>query len=151
MMKGGQMDGDKLSEMAARQRQIRKELEEAMQKSKGENGKQLGDMDKVMQDMEESESDLINRQLTRETLKRQQDILSRLLQADQSVRARELDDKRESKSGREFDRRSPDELTVDELQSKIRQEKLKSNKLEYSSDFLILIEEYYKKLELRNE
>ncbi|MEL6630558.1 MAG: DUF4175 family protein [Bacteroidota bacterium] len=151
MMKPGQMNSDQLNKMAAQQRAIRKQLEEAQQKMKGSNGKPLGDMGKVMEDMKETESDLINKQLTRETLKRQQDILSRLLQADQSVREREMDKKRESKTGKEFVRKSPDELTVDELKSRIRQEMLKSNKLEYSNDFLILIEQYYKKLERRNE
>lgn len=151
MMNSKNMDAQKLSEMAARQEAIRKQLKEAHDKIKSEGGKALGDMEKIMQDMIESETELVNKKLTEETLMRQQQILSRLLQADRSVRERELDEKRESKSGRELDQKSPEELSIEEYKNKIRQELLKSNKLEYSNDFLILIEQYFKKLEGANE
>ncbi|MCB0835445.1 MAG: hypothetical protein KDD99_02200 [Bacteroidetes bacterium] len=151
MMNSKQMGKDQLSEMAAKQEAIRKQLEEAKNKMEKEGGKALGDLDKIMQDMKESETEMINKQLTHETLMRQQQILSRLLQADQSVRERELDDKRESKAARELDRKSPEELSIEEYKNKIRQEMLKSNKLEYSNDFLILIEQYFKTLEEANE
>ena len=151
MMQNGQMNGDKLAEMAARQEAIRKQLQEAKEKMDKEGGKALGNMDKIMKDMKDSENDLINKQLSHETLIRQQQILSRLLQAEQSVREREFDEKRESKTARELDNKSPDELSLEEYKNKIRQEMLKSNKLEYSSDFIILIEQYYKKLEGANE
>lgn len=150
MMKG-KMPGQKLSEMAAQQQAIRKQLEDARNKMNKEGQKALGDMDQIMQQMKQTETELINKQLTNETMKRQQQILSRLLQADQSVRERELDNKRESKTGRAFDNRSPEELSIEEYRNKIRQEMLKSNKLEYSNDFLILIEQYFKKLEEANE
>jgi hypothetical protein len=150
-MMQGQMDPQKLGEMAARQEAIRKQLEEARNKMNKNGEKGLGDMEKIMQDMKETETELINKQLTFETIKRQQQILSRLLQADRSVRERELDNKRESKTARAFDNRSPEELSLEEYRNKIRQEMLKSNKLEYSNDFLILIEQYFKKLEEANE
>ncbi|MEO1218395.1 MAG: DUF4175 family protein [Bacteroidota bacterium] len=149
---GGEMDGEKLKEMAARQEAIRKKLKDAHDRMKrGEDGKPLGDMQKIMQDMIQSETELLNKQLSNQMLKRQQEILSRLLQAEQSVRERELDDKRESKTAQIKDRKSPEELSLEEYKNKIRQELLKSNKLEYSNDFLILIEQYYKKLEGANE
>lgn len=151
MMKSGQMDSDKLSEMAARQEAIRKQLKDAQEKMKKEGGKALGDLDKIMQDMKESEAELIKKQLTHETLMRQQKILSRMLQADKSVRERDLDEKRESKTAKLRDKKSPEELSSEEYKNKIRQELLKSNKLEYSSDFIILIEQYFKKLEEANE
>ncbi|MEZ4771709.1 MAG: DUF4175 family protein [Bacteroidia bacterium] len=151
MMNSKSMSPEKLSEMAARQEAIRKQLKEAHDKIKENGEKGLGDMDKIMKDMKESETELVNKQLTHETMMRQQEILNRLLQADQSVRERELDDKRESKTGREMDTKSPEELSIEEYKNKIRQELLKSNKLEYSNDFLILIEQYFKKLEGANE
>lgn len=151
MMNQKGMSPQKLSEMAAQQEAIRKQLKEAHERIKKDGGKALGDMDKIMQDMIESETELINRQLTHETLMRQQQILSRMLQADKSVRERELDDKRESKTASELERKAPEELSLEEYKNKIRQELLKSNKLEYSNDFIILIEQYYKKLEGTND
>lgn len=151
-MMNGEMPGDKLSEMAAQQEAIRKQLKEAHDRIRKEGGQSLGDMQKVMDDMQQTEIDLLNRkQLNAEIMKRQQEILSRMLQADKSVRERELDDKRESKTGRELDKKAPEDLSLEEYKNKIRQELLKSNKLEYSNDFIILIEQYYKKLERANE
>lgn len=151
MEQGQQPNGEQMSQMAGQQERIRQQLEEAQAKMNGQGNKPMGDMQKVMQDMIESEEDLRNRQLTHETMMRQQQILSRLLQADQSIRERELDDQRESRTGRELERTSPDDLTQEEYQNRIRQELLKSNQLEYSPDFMILIEQYYKKLEGINE
>ncbi|WNJ15916.1 DUF4175 family protein [Pontibacter sp. G13] len=151
MMRDGQMSGQQLQKMAGQQEAIRKQLEEAQRQLKEQGGNQLGDLDKIQQQMIESESDLLNKNLTHETLKRQQEILSRLLQADRSVREREFDNKRESKTGRTQNMVSPDDLSLEEYKHKIRQELLKSNKLEYSSDFIILIEQYFKMLEGANE
>ncbi|MDX1906754.1 MAG: DUF4175 family protein [Bacteroidia bacterium] len=151
MMQSGQMDGQKLSEMAAQQEAIRKQLQEAHEKIKQEGGQSLGDAEKIMEDMKQSEQEMVNKQLTAETLMRQQQILSRLLQAERSVRERELDEKRESRTATLGERTSPEELDIESYKNRIRQELLKTNKLEYSSDFIILIEQYFKMLEGSDE
>lgn len=153
MGKGGSggTDPQKLAQMAAQQEAIRKALKEAHDKIQQDGGKSLGDMGKIMQDMKETEAELMNRQLTKKTLERQQKILTRLLYSDKAVRERDLDDKRESKTAQIDERKSPEELSAEEYKNRLRQELLKSNQLEYSSDFIKLIEEYYKKLEETNE
>ncbi|GAB4409070.1 MAG: hypothetical protein OHK0039_12570 [Bacteroidia bacterium] len=150
-MMQGQMNPQQMGEMAGEQEAIRKQLEEAKQRMEQEGGSALGDLDKIMQDMKESETDLINKQLTHETMLRQQQILSRLLQSDKSMRERELDDQRESRTAQQANPKSPEQLSLEEYKNKIRQELLKTNKLEYSSDFIILIEQYFKQLEGANE
>lgn len=148
LMNGGQGDPKKLAEMAAQQEAIRKQLKEMHEKAKEEgSGGMLGDMEKVMQQMQETETELVNKQLTAETMMRQQQILSRLLQADKSVRERELDDKRESNTGKDLDHKAPETLTLEEYKNKLRQELLKTSKMEYNSDFIYLIEQYFKKIE----
>lgn len=154
MMKGqgqGGMDPGKLAQMAAQQEAIRKALKEAHQKIQEEGGKGLGDMGKVMEDMEETEQELLKKILTKETIERQKKILTRLLYSDKAIRERDLDEKRESKTGFVDERKSPEKLSEEEYKNKLRQELLKSNQLEYSSDFIKLIEQYYKKLEESNE
>ena len=154
MMKGagpGGVDPGKMAQMAAQQEAIRKALKEAHDKIQQEGGKSLGDMGKIMQDMQETEAELMNKQLTKQTLERQKKILTRLLYSDKAVRERDLDDKRESKTAQIDERKSPEELSAEEYKNRLRQELLKSNQLEYSSDFIKLIEEYYKKLEETNE
>jgi len=151
MQQGQKMDQEALGEMARQQQAIREQMEQARQQMEQEGQDALGDLGKVAEDMKESEEDMANKQLTEELMMRQQQILSRMLQADRSVREREYDNKRESRTAEKQDKRSPDELTLEEYKNKIRQELLKSNKLEYSNDFIILIEQYFKKLEQTNE
>ena len=53
-------------------------------------------IDKMMKKMEENEVDIINDQITRETLLRQESIMSRLLEAEKAQRERDKDKQRQS-------------------------------------------------------
>ncbi|MDR2557081.1 MAG: hypothetical protein LBC49_05130 [Bacteroidales bacterium] len=57
---------------------------------------------KILGDMERTERDLVNRTLTNETLLRQQQILTRLLEAESAEMKREQEEKRESRAGAQF-------------------------------------------------
>ena len=48
--------------------------------------------------MEKTETELYNKVISQETLNRQKEIMTRLLEAEKAARERELDNKRESKS-----------------------------------------------------
>lgn len=152
MMNGEGTDPKKLAEMGKMQEMIRKQLKEAHDKiGEGEDG-MLGDMGKIMQDMKDTEDELKNKILTEATLKRQSRIMQRLLDSMKSVREKnQYEQKRKSKTAEEEDRVSPDKLELEEYKNRLRQEMLKSNQLEYSSDFIILIEKYFKLLENSNE
>lgn len=52
-----------------------------------------------MKEMEQTETDLVNKKIQQETLNRQQEILTKLLEADKAEREREQDQQRESKQG----------------------------------------------------
>ena len=55
-----------------------------------------GKIDKILQNMEENERDIINNKITQQTINRQENILSRLLDYEKSDRERDLDDQREA-------------------------------------------------------
>jgi hypothetical protein len=147
MLKNGIKDGNMLSEMAARQEAIRKKLQEAMEKLKKEGKQGLGSSEKIQEGMKESEEELKRRQLTQELMMRQQQILSRMLDFDKSVRERDMDNQRESKSGTEKPIISPAELTTEELKKQIRKEQFNSSKYIYTPTFQQLIDSYFKLLE----
>lgn len=128
------------------------QLKEAHEKI-GKGGKSgLGDMGQIMQEMKDTEDELKNQILTERTMRRQEQILNRLLDSFKAVREKEeFEQQRESRTGRENDRVSPDQLELEEYKNKIRQELLKSNQLEYSTDFINLIEKYFKLLEQSND
>ena len=52
--------------------------------------------------MEQNERDLVNKRITDETLKRQEQIKTRLLEADKADQQREQDQKRESNAGKDM-------------------------------------------------
>lgn len=99
-MKPGQKPGGKMSKdlakMAAQQEAIRQQLEK-MAQEQGEDG--TGSAQKLreaIEKMEKNEEDLLNRELNLETIKRQEEILTRLLEAENAERERKQDEKRES-------------------------------------------------------
>ena len=92
--KQGEKKSKELMTLAKQQAQIRKQLIE-LRDEIGENGEK-GKIDKILKDMEENERDIINNRITQETINRQEEILTRLLDADNSDRERDRDDKRKS-------------------------------------------------------
>ena len=101
--KSGRQLSEELAKLAAEQERIRNALEEAEKKYGGNEG----EMNKTMQQMEQTEVDLVNKNLSRQTLQRQQQILTRMLEAEKSMRERELDTKREAKSATQYEKMLP--------------------------------------------
>lgn len=96
--KGGMSES--LAKMAAQQAKIRQEL----QKLKNQGAQGTEGMSKLM---EENEKDIVNKNITPETLKRQQEILTRLLESEKAEREREWDEKRESKEAKNNENSNP--------------------------------------------
>jgi hypothetical protein len=94
--------------MAAQQEQIRNMLRQ-LEKDKTKEGKKNGKDLKEIQDlMEKTEEDLVNKRITNETLKRQKEITIKLLEAEKAEREQEKDKKRESRTARDiFDKNPP--------------------------------------------
>ena len=97
--------------MAAQQAKIREELNKLKQSGGGAG---LNGMSKLM---EENETDIVNKRITQETINRQQEILTRLLESEKAEKEREWDDKRESKEGNKNRNKNP-ELYFDYTQEK---------------------------------
>jgi hypothetical protein len=106
-MPGGQKQGQQgMSEQMAkmaRQQQIIREMLQDINQEENKNGQNpLGNLDKISQQMEQNERDLVNKRITDETLKRQAEIKTRLLEAEKADEQREQDDKRESNAGKDM-------------------------------------------------
>ncbi len=108
--KSGRALSEELAKLAAQQEMIRRALQEAEHgfKQLGEDGKK-GNQD-IIEKMEQTEMDLVNKQITNETLKRQREILTRLLEAEKSIRERELDKAREAQQARKKETKIPPEF-----------------------------------------
>ena len=96
------------AEMVAKQEAIRRELQR-MSQEMGKDGKDgLGtELEKLAKEMEKTERELVNKTLNAESLRRQEEIMTRLLQAEKAEREREFDDKRESNTAKELPKQIP--------------------------------------------
>ena len=107
--KSGKQLSEELAKLAAEQERVRKALEEMQEKfgddKNGEGGQKPGEG--IPEKMEETEIDLVNKNITRETLRRQQEILTRLLEAENALRERELDEERKGETATEYEKEIP--------------------------------------------
>ena len=117
MEKGGKSgkEGDKgesgekknLAKLAAQQAAIRQHLQQLNQKlnkdGKGGAGGN-GDLDKIGEMMRKTEAEIVNDKVTQETIMRQKEILTRMLEAEKAIKEREFDKERESKEGKESEK-----------------------------------------------
>jgi hypothetical protein len=104
--KQGRALSEDLAKLAAQQQMLRQALQELEKQQKGgkpgqkdgkgeQAGGGTGELKKMM---EQTETDLVNKRLTEQTVMRQRQILTRLLEAEKSARERDQDDKREAKT-----------------------------------------------------
>ena len=96
----GQMGSEGMAKMAAEQSAIRQGLEqlrnELNKKGKGE-GNQLSPL---IEELKEQQKNIINKNISKETINRQNGILTRLLESEKALLERGFDEKRESESGK---------------------------------------------------
>ncbi len=108
--KGNSMS-EQLARMAAQQEAIRNQMQQyADQLEKEGNFGAAKELQKTMNEMEKTETELVNKMLTQETLMRQQEILTRLLNSEKAELEREKEEKRESNEAKNQINRNPDEL-----------------------------------------
>jgi hypothetical protein len=95
---GQQGISEQFAKMAREQQMIRQSLQQINKDNNKDGTNGLGNLDKISKEMEQTENDLVNKKITNEALKRQQQIQSRLLEAEKAEQEREQDQKRESRA-----------------------------------------------------
>lgn len=106
--KSGRQLSEQLAQLASQQERLRNALENF---ETGIDGNKLGErIDKLIDQMEENEWDLINKNISDETVQRQQDILTRLLEAENSIQERGEDDERKGRTAINYDLSIPESL-----------------------------------------
>ena len=102
---GGRKLSEDLAKMAAEQERIRRALQEMQEKLLKEGGKVPGG--DLPGKMEQTEMDLVNKQITEQTLRRQKEILTMLLDAEKSMREQNLDEERKGETAKDYDEEIP--------------------------------------------
>ncbi len=98
---------EQLSKMAAQQQFIREQLQKLNMEENKDGRNSLGNLQEIQKQMEETEMDIVNRNITEQTLNRQQDILTRLLESERAERERDQDEQRKSEEAKNYQKRNP--------------------------------------------
>ena len=110
----GQQLSEEFARMAAQQEMIRRMMQQYGQEMKSASGgdpKLAREIDQMMRQMEQTETDLVNRTITQQTLQRQQQIMTRLLEHEKAEMQREKEQRREShEAGDLYSQPSPAEM-----------------------------------------
>ena len=103
--KGGRQLSEEVANMAAEQERIRRALQEMQEKLKREGGKIPGN--DLPGKMEQTEMDLVNKQITDQTIRRQKEILTRLLETEKSLREQNQDQERKGETAKDYNKEMP--------------------------------------------
>ena len=140
----GEKRSKELMSLAKQQEQIRKQLNELRDET-GKNGEK-GKIDKLLKDMEENERDIINNRITQETINRQKDILTRLLEAESSEREQGKDNARMSNEWKFAPNNPSQEFLEYTSQKKEQEELLKTTPIQLNPFYKKKVSSYFKKI-----
>ncbi len=143
-----------LQRLAQQQELIQKSLEQLNEEAK-ESGKSKTlptNVNDILKQMEEVITDMKTENLDDELVQKQEKILSRLLDAQRSINERDFEKSRESRSGENITRQSPDELRFSNKDriNKLRDEYNKLIQENWNKDYENLIRKYFETLQKEN-
>jgi DNA repair ATPase RecN len=138
-------------QLAKQQRQIKQQLDE-MNLEEETKQRLMGDLQKIADEMEKSAEDLQGGRHSRDLINRQQQILSRLLNAQQSLRTQ---GKKQQRRGRQadddVDRQRPGDRPDSETPDTLRRDLIRALEMGYDSEYEALIKKYFELLEQSEE
>lgn len=127
---------EELVRMAAKQAMIRQMMKEYAEELKEEGGQSVGDLDKLMRQMEQTETDIVNKIISQQTINRQNNILTRMLEHEKAQKKKEQEQKRESTEGKDIFEEPNKQL--------LEFNKLKKRELELFKEIPPVFSPYYK-------
>ncbi len=137
-----------LQQLSARQQQVRNSLQQLQKEIENSATQQAGDLSGIAKDMDEVIEDLKNNKVLRKTIQRQERILTRMLDAQKSLRTQSYKKERKSRVAEEIEHQAPGSLPRDLgerrgiLQKKL-EEALQNG---YTRDYQEIIRYYFEAL-----
>lgn len=164
MMQGGQSGGGQSSQekqaemgrLADKQGGAKKSLDELAKEQKelaGGDKEKLGELERIAKEMQEIMQDMKVNGVTPETMRKQEKILSRLLDATRSVHDRDYEKEREGKSAENLFKKSPGaiDFSTQEGREKALKDMMRANQRGYTKDYENLIRAYFESLRNASE
>jgi hypothetical protein len=144
-----------LSRLLGEQQAVQKSLEQLQEEAEkyGNQDRILGDLDKISKEMQEVIEEMKNKNVNENTIQKQERILSRLLDAQRSMRERDFEKQRKSNTGQDFTRESPKDIDFNLLNSKnnLQKDLLKAIESGFAKDYETIIRKYFESIEKSQE
>lgn len=141
-----QQINEQLARMAAEQEAIRQKLQQLRDELSNNNINSKNSLDKAIKNMEQTENELVNKIITPETLRRQQEILTRLLESEKAEEERETENKRQSTEAKDIKAIAPKNY-FDLQKNKVKEDELlRTNLPVFNPFYKKLADEYLLKL-----
>ncbi len=126
-------NSEQLAKLAAQQEALRRQMQSMMDKLKNKGSNPGGDIADMM---EQTEKDIVNKQISGETMRRQQEILTKLLESEKAEREREQDEQRKSNEAKTQNLSNPEQF--------LEYKRLKEKELELLNTVPPSLTPYYK-------
>jgi hypothetical protein len=123
---GQQSLSEQFAKMAAQQEAIRRMIQEYQDELKSETGVGNSALDRAIEEMKKTEAELVNKQLSDQTIKRQQEISTRLLVSEKAEMQRDQEKERESIEAHDVRNPNPPQTWQLDKRSESQTEMLKS-------------------------
>ncbi len=135
---------EQMQRLAGSQRKIRQALSDLQLEAGSEPYQDL--LKKLTEDVQAVEEDLFQYKLDRQLIERQQQILTRLLDAERSIRREDFEEKRKSKTGQDIAAEPPLPLPGRLGKNELRDLLNQALKEAYPREYEIYIREYFERL-----
>lgn len=136
---------ERLRQLAGQQEAMRRQLTE-LARERDLASQLAGDLERIAEQMAESIQELQSGQVNRPTRQRQQQILTRLLDASRSLQERGEEERREGRRSTDIERVSPGELQNNLTQDELRRALMDALESGYTKDYQALIQRYFELL-----
>jgi hypothetical protein len=140
--KGEKGSSEQFAKMAAKQAALRKALRENAEKKK-QRGQGDPGLEEAIEQMDKIETELVNKQLTNDMMKRQEEILTKLLEAEKAEREREMDNKRKAEVAQQIEHKFPPSLEEYIKKREAEIESFQTISPALRPYYKFLVEEYY--------
>jgi hypothetical protein len=148
---GGSQGNGNWSEQMVKIAAQQEALKQMLQQLQKEGGMNPGDAKNMMKLMEESQKDLVNRRINEETLRRQQQILEKLLDYEKAEKERDTEQKRQATEAKDEEKRNLFQFLEYNFQKEKETELLKTVPPSFKLYYKNKVSEYFNNLANQKE
>jgi hypothetical protein len=145
--RGNKEFSEQFARYAAMQEAIRQQLNALKEQLKKEGKFSDKNLDKISKEMEQTETELVNKIISNETLLRQQDIFTRLLESEKAEKERDMEERRESNEAKNQNFSNPSDFLEYKRLKEKQVELLKKTPISLKMFYKNKVNEYFNNLE----